>query len=417
MLRNSKTKMNIESESGEYENKRRWFEGYVARSDSGVIRPARDDFQYVCPCCGYPTLPERGGYDICCLCGWEDDGQDDPHAGEVWGGPNGRYSLTEARENFKRYWIKFSPGNDTRLVSGDTAVDLEAKKAIVTAFDAMGAADEAEQGRLWEIVKQGKRPFMWNCSAKLKNGNSVSGTRLLAIDSQQSRLKSMFQAGRNSQRMVRMLGDEQWAQGCRLLDEGYSDEAVAVWREALRLNPNHADARYNIGVVLSQTGHTDDAMAEWRETVRRNPNFWQAHENLGYVFLKRARKKNRRRDWQAARDAFRRVRAVRPDDVQLLHMISVMEWRLGNKKAALATLKEAVKLDPMREDLLYRLGDWQMRMGHWRGLWQTGTALCSLPTYDPANYPIRPASVFLRIVLPITVFVILIVFIVRWKRD
>lgn len=35
---------------------------------------------YKCPCCGYKTLSEsydteKGtGYDICCYCGWEDDG-------------------------------------------------------------------------------------------------------------------------------------------------------------------------------------------------------------------------------------------------------------------------------------------------------------------------------------------------------
>ncbi len=149
--------MTTENESGEYENRRRWFEGYVARCDSGVIRPVRDDFHYVCPCCGYSTLPERGGYDICCLCNWEDDGQDDPRADEVWGGPNGRYSLTEARQNFKRYWVMYSPGNDMRLNPGDTAVELEAKKAIVAAFDAMEGADEPERTRLWDIVKRGKK--------------------------------------------------------------------------------------------------------------------------------------------------------------------------------------------------------------------------------------------------------------------
>ncbi len=213
-----------------------------------------------------------------------------------------------------------------------------------------------------------------------------------------------------------MLGDEQWAQGCSLLDAGCGDEAVAAWREALRLNADHADARYNVGVVLSQTGHVEAALTEWQETVRRHPDFWQAHENLGYVFLKRAYKKNRRRDWQAASNAYQRVRAVRPDDVQLLHQISVIEWRLGNRRAAISTLKEAVKLDPEREELLNRLVHWQMRMGYWRGLWQTATALCSLPTYDRAKYPLRPARVFFRLVLPIAVFVILMVFIFRWKR-
>ncbi|HEI2325144.1 TPA: hypothetical protein SI485_004590, partial [Escherichia coli] len=28
---------------------------------------------YKCPCCGYLTLPERGQYDICPVCQWEDD--------------------------------------------------------------------------------------------------------------------------------------------------------------------------------------------------------------------------------------------------------------------------------------------------------------------------------------------------------
>jgi hypothetical protein len=36
-----------------------------------------------CPCCGFPTLDERGGNDICELFNWEDDGQDDLYADEV----------------------------------------------------------------------------------------------------------------------------------------------------------------------------------------------------------------------------------------------------------------------------------------------------------------------------------------------
>jgi hypothetical protein len=55
-----------------------------------------------CPCCGYLTLTERSGYEICGVCFWEDDGQDDPEADEVWGGPNGSLSLAQARENFKK---------------------------------------------------------------------------------------------------------------------------------------------------------------------------------------------------------------------------------------------------------------------------------------------------------------------------
>ena len=52
---------------------------------------------YTCPSCGYSILEERGGFEICSICDWEDDGQDDEEADEVWGGPNGKLSLTDSR--------------------------------------------------------------------------------------------------------------------------------------------------------------------------------------------------------------------------------------------------------------------------------------------------------------------------------
>jgi hypothetical protein len=60
----------------------------------------REGGPYRCPCCGCLTLPERGGDDICPVCFWEDDGQDDHDADEVRGGPNYTLSLAMARRNF-----------------------------------------------------------------------------------------------------------------------------------------------------------------------------------------------------------------------------------------------------------------------------------------------------------------------------
>jgi hypothetical protein len=107
-----------------------------------------------CPCCRYPTLQEPDGYEICCLCNWEDDGQDDADAEDVRGGPNGSYSLSEARENFRRYWVMYSPDRDTRIRPGDSEAAVAAKKAMVHAFESMKGADERELVRLWELVRE-----------------------------------------------------------------------------------------------------------------------------------------------------------------------------------------------------------------------------------------------------------------------
>jgi len=63
-----------------------------------------------CPCCGYDTLTEEGGFEICLLCSWEDEGLGRiMHADIVIGGANADYSLTEARENYKKYLTMYRP--------------------------------------------------------------------------------------------------------------------------------------------------------------------------------------------------------------------------------------------------------------------------------------------------------------------
>ncbi|MDM0043449.1 CPCC family cysteine-rich protein [Variovorax dokdonensis] len=53
-----------------------------------------------CPCCYHLSLSERGGFEICPICFWEDDGQD---AADVRGGPNGTLSLSQARANYQAF--------------------------------------------------------------------------------------------------------------------------------------------------------------------------------------------------------------------------------------------------------------------------------------------------------------------------
>ena len=51
-----------------------------------------------CLCCGYLTIQQRGGYEICPVCFWEDDGSQEL---DQTSGPN-HMTLREARENFVR---------------------------------------------------------------------------------------------------------------------------------------------------------------------------------------------------------------------------------------------------------------------------------------------------------------------------
>lgn len=76
--------------------------------------------KFTCPCCGCLTLDERGGYDICPVCFWEDDAYLVINNGELEGirvdndipdealldvpsGANHGLTLRQGRENYKKF--------------------------------------------------------------------------------------------------------------------------------------------------------------------------------------------------------------------------------------------------------------------------------------------------------------------------
>ena len=77
---------------------------------------------FACPCCGYATLEDIAGYDICRICFWEDDGQDDPEENINRGGPN-KISLQKGRENFLLYGV--SDLKDQKYVSKPASEDIK----------------------------------------------------------------------------------------------------------------------------------------------------------------------------------------------------------------------------------------------------------------------------------------------------
>jgi tetratricopeptide (TPR) repeat protein len=69
--------------------------------------------------------------------------------------------------------------------------------------------------------------------------------------------------------------------GNALSDKGRLDEAIAEYREALRLKPDLAEAHYNLGNALRDKGRLEEAIAEFREALRLQMDYAEAHNNLG----------------------------------------------------------------------------------------------------------------------------------------
>ena len=66
---------------------------------------------------------------------------------------------------------------------------------------------------------------------------------------------------------------DQSNRGTVLALRGEFEEAIRAYQIALRLNPEHADARFGLGVALLQTGARAEAVREFEKLLDQNPDY------------------------------------------------------------------------------------------------------------------------------------------------
>jgi serine/threonine protein kinase/tetratricopeptide (TPR) repeat protein len=154
-------------------------------------------------------------------------------------------------------------------------------------------------------------------------------------------------------------------------------EVTGYFRAALAVRPNSAAALRGLAKSMGQEGKVDDAIAAYRQAIRLEPQYAGAHLSLGNLLL-------RKRDFQGASAARRRYRRLElnPDNPDSRWETAVfLFWcaqglvanpdpRRRDPVRAVALAKEAIELAP-RDDRFddrfwYLLGVAHYRAGHWK---------------------------------------------------
>jgi protein O-GlcNAc transferase len=134
-----------------------------------------------------------------------------------------------------------------------------------------------------------------------------------------------------------------------LLEQGRFDEALARYREVLRLRPDSPDAHFNLGLALKRQGQLDDAVASYREALRLRPDFAEAWNNLGTVRAAQG-------DGDDARTCFERALQFNPSHPPAHNNLGKLYQEQGRLDEAEARFREALRLRPHYAEAHYNLG-------------------------------------------------------------
>ena len=88
--------------------------------------------------------------------------------------------------------------------------------------------------------------------------------------------------------------------------EGKLNKAIAEFKKAIRINPNHAQAHSNLASVYYQQGKYDLAVKSYNKAIDIDPNLVEAHQSVGNVYYDK-------RKYDLAIESYNRVIAINPD--------------------------------------------------------------------------------------------------------
>lgn len=136
---------------------------------------------------------------------------------------------------------------------------------------------------------------------------------------------------------------------------GNFDQAVRNYRLILKQYPSIPEIRSNLGAALAGQGRYTEAIAEYKQALRLKPDP-QVRLNLALAYYKVA-------DLNAAVSTLKKVRAELPGNVQILTVLADCYLRLGENKKVIELLAPVQSKDPDNQTFNYLLGTALVRDG------------------------------------------------------
>jgi len=138
------------------------------------------------------------------------------------------------------------------------------------------------------------------------------------------------------------------ARGVALAADGKFDQAIVEFRNALRLNPESAATRWNLGRALESQGASLEAIEELRRSVKLDPTQGPPRYDLASTLLDL-------HEYGEAIEEFRAAIQLMPTSAEAHNNLGIALGSLGKLEEAIEEFRQALKLQPGHQSAQHNL--------------------------------------------------------------
>src|SRR6202521_226253 len=167
--------------------------------------------------------------------------------------------------------------------------------------------------------------------------------------------------------------------GAIRLQQGRFDDAVALFRRALKVDGTSADAHQGLAFALTGLERFEDAVRHYEKALTIRPDFAEARNNLGHALQRLGR-------FEAAIGQYEKALAVDPAYAEAHNNIGNALNLLGRDDAAIAHYERAIAIRPDYAAAYWNLGNAVRALGRFQeAIAHYQKALAIRPNYPEAH--------------------------------
>ena len=117
------------------------------------------------------------------------------------------------------------------------------------------------------------------------------------------------------------------------------DAALKYYKKALEINPDYAEAYYNMGIALKDNGDLDAAIDSYKKALEIKPDYVGAYFNTGNILKDTG-------DLEAAIDSYKKALEIKPDYAEAYNNIGLTLKDKGDLEEAINSYKKALEIKP-----------------------------------------------------------------------